>query len=173
MDPPRVGQIPQGRELRLFTKCGCHGFVGHMSKVFDTPLRGQFVLESRLTRNKSDGANEAFTAFAFYAPLSAVPLRIKKQNDRKEFFRCYNSANNLLSNSARSSQHRHFGCGSEGGTAAGRVPHLPCQPRVVRRGPQGKRPHPKARVAALEQLSNEPGDKLWIITDAVCTLSGQ
>jgi hypothetical protein len=37
-----------------------------MSKVFDTPLQGQFVLESRLARNKSDGANEDFTAFALY-----------------------------------------------------------------------------------------------------------
>src|SRR5882762_10767499 len=45
-------------------------------------------------------------AFAFNAPLSAVPLRSRQQNERKEFFKCNNSANNLLSNSARSSQHR-------------------------------------------------------------------
>src|SRR5437016_10793169 len=41
-------------------------------------------------------------AFAFNALLSAVPLRSKKRNQRKEFFQCNNSANNLLSNSARS-----------------------------------------------------------------------
>jgi superoxide dismutase len=35
-----------------------------------------------------------------------VPLRSKKRNERKEFFQCNNSANNLLLNSARSSQHR-------------------------------------------------------------------
>ena len=35
-------------------------------------------------------------AFAFNAPLSAVPLRSKKRNQRKEFFQCNNSANNLL-----------------------------------------------------------------------------
>src|SRR5204863_4386351 len=45
-------------------------------------------------------------AFVSYAPLSAVPLRSKKRNQRKEFFQCNDSANNLLSNSARSSQHR-------------------------------------------------------------------
>src|SRR6266403_3009316 len=45
-------------------------------------------------------------AFAFYAPLHAVPLRSKKQNQRRELFQCNNSANKLLSNSARSSQHR-------------------------------------------------------------------
>ena len=33
-----------------------------MSKIVDIPLRGQFVLEALLVRNKLDGANEAFTA---------------------------------------------------------------------------------------------------------------
>src|SRR5258707_1195744 len=40
-------------------------------------------------------------------------------------------------------------------TTAGRVPHAPCQSRVgrfVRRGPQGKRLQPRARVPALERL---------------------
>jgi len=81
VDLPRVGQIPQGRELRLFTKCGCHAFVGRVSKVFDTPLRGQFVLESRLARNKSDGANEAFTAFALYL-REILYLCMKRKNGR-------------------------------------------------------------------------------------------
>src|SRR6266851_4636361 len=48
-----------------------------------------------------------------------------------------------------------FGRASEGRTTAGRVPHTPCQPRVgrfVRRGPQGKRLQPRARVPALERL---------------------
>src|SRR5437879_3672821 len=45
-------------------------------------------------------------AFAFNASLPAVPLRSKKRNQRKEFFQCNKSANNLLLNSARSSQHR-------------------------------------------------------------------
>src|SRR5437016_11261712 len=44
-------------------------------------------------------------AFAFYAPLSAVP-RSKKQNQRKEFFQCSRSQNNLLSKLVRSSQHQ-------------------------------------------------------------------
>src|ERR1700746_1038057 len=35
-------------------------------------------------------------AFAFNAPLSAVPLRSKQRNQRKEFFQCNNSANNAL-----------------------------------------------------------------------------
>src|ERR1700730_8550762 len=68
---------------------------------------------------------------------------------------------NLLLSWARSSQHRNtgrFGRASESGTAAGRVPHAPCQPRVVRfvrRGPQGKRLQPGARLPALEQLPHK------------------
>src|SRR6266699_4940493 len=48
-----------------------------------------------------------------------------------------------------------FGRTEEGRTTAGRVPHAACQPRVgrfVRRGPQGKRLQPRARVPALERL---------------------
>src|SRR6266851_2283153 len=48
-----------------------------------------------------------------------------------------------------------FGRASEGRATAGRVPHAPRQPRVgrfVRRGPQGKRLQPRARVPALERL---------------------
>src|SRR6266704_2153964 len=45
-------------------------------------------------------------AFAFYAPLCASPLRSKDPNQRKEFFRGNNLANNLLSSWVRSSQHR-------------------------------------------------------------------
>lgn len=81
MIPHGVGLIRHSLELRQFTKCGCHGFVGHMSKVFDTPLRGQFVLESRLARNKSDGANEAFTAFALYL-REILYLYLKRKNGR-------------------------------------------------------------------------------------------
>src|SRR5438132_9773111 len=45
-------------------------------------------------------------AFAFYAPLSASPLRSKNPNQRKEFFQCSKQANNLLLSWARSSQPR-------------------------------------------------------------------
>src|SRR6267142_1304194 len=38
--------------------------------------------------------------------IAGCLLRSKKRNQRKEFFQCNNSANNLLSNSARSSQRR-------------------------------------------------------------------
>src|SRR5712691_4771392 len=51
-----------------------------------------------------------------------------------------------------------FGRAEEGRTTAGRVPHAACQPRVgrfVRRGPQGKRLQPRARVPALERLPNK------------------
>src|SRR6266852_663603 len=50
-----------------------------------------------------------------------------------------------------------FGRAEESRTTAGRVPRAPRQPRVgrfVRRGPQGKRLQPRARVPALERLSH-------------------
>jgi len=99
-----------------------------------------------------------------------VPLRSKKRKQGKEFFQCNKSANNLLSNSARSSQHRALLAALK---KAGQQPGEFLTRHVNREWGDLSDEDRKENDYSLEHgfrllsaYRTHAGDKLWIITES-------